>query len=271
MVTALFTFAAFGVLTGLTTVLFGFGGGFVIVPVVYAVSLSSGTGSEAMLVAVATSTAVMIVNSLSASLAHWRAGRLRTGLLFPLAAYIGIGALVGALVATRVPDAVLHGLFITYLALTIIDSLLRRGFIARPPGAPEGRLGPVATSLGGLGIGAVASFLGVGGSIMTVPLLRRLGLPMATAAAMANPLSVPVSVVGATVYALAVPAAAAPLASGRLGYIDLLAMAGLLAGSLPTIAVARRLVGRMPDRVHAIAFIALLAVVLASMLVIHPA
>lgn len=271
MLAALLTFAAFGILTGLTTVLFGFGGGFVIVPVIYAVTVASGSGDEAMLVAVATSTAVMIVNSLSASLAHWRSGRLRTDLLFPLAAYIGVGALVGAIIATRVPDGVLHVLFIAYLSITIVDSLVRRGFISRQPGAPERRLGPATTRLGGLGIGAVASFLGVGGSIMTVPLLRRLGLPMATSAAMANPLSVPVSIVGAAVYALAVPAAAAPLASGRLGYIDLLATAGLLAGSLPTIAVAKRLVGKMPDRVHAVAFIALLVLVLVSMLVIRPA
>lgn len=271
MLPALLTFAAFGILTGLTTVLFGFGGGFVIVPVVYAVAVASGIGGEAMLVAVATSTAVMIVNSLSATLAHWRSGRLRTDLLFPLAGYIGVGALVGALVATRVPDGVLHVLFIAYLAITIVDSLLRRGFISRSAGAPERRLGPVTTSAGGLGIGAVASFLGVGGSIMTVPLLRRLGLPMATSAAMANPLSVPVSVVGAAVYAFSLPATTGALAAGRLGYIDLLAMAGLLAGSLPTIAVAKRLVGKMPDRIHATAFIALLVVVLVSMLLIRPA
>ncbi len=270
MVVSLLVFAAFGVLTGLTTVLFGFGGGFVIVPVVYAVAVASGTADDAMLVAVATSTAVMIVNSLSASFAHWRSGRLRTDMLHPLAAYIGLGALVGALAARVVPDGVLHLLFIAYLAITIVDSLLRRGFISRSPSAPERRLGPVTTSVGGVGIGAVASFLGVGGSIMTVPLLRRLGLPMATSAAMANPLSVPVSIVGAAVYAFALPASVGPLPAVHLGYIDLLAAAGLLAGSLPTIFIAKRLVGRMPDRVHAIAFIALLVVVLASMLVIRP-
>lgn len=270
MVVSLLVFVAFGVLTGLTTVLFGFGGGFVIVPVIYAVAVASGAGGSAMLVAVATSTAVMIVNSLSATLAHWRSGRLRTDLLYPLVGYIGFGALLGALVARAVPDALLRVLFIAYLAITIVDSLLRRGFISRSPTATEKRLGPLTTSVGGVGIGAVASFLGVGGSIMTVPLLRRLGLPMATSSAMANPLSVPVSIVGAAVYAFALPAAAGPQAMGQLGYIDLLAAAGLLAGSLPTIFIAKRLVGKMPDRVHALAFIALLLVVLVSMLVIQP-
>ena len=177
MVVSLLVFAAFGVLTGLTTVLFGFGGGFVIVPVVYAVAVASGGSGEAMLVAVATSTAVMIVNSLSASFAHWRSGRLRIDMLHPLAAYIGFGALMGAVAARVVPDGLLHLVFIAYLAITIIDSVLRRGFITHSASAPERRLGPWTTSLGGTGIGAVSSFLGVGGSIMTVPLLRRLGLP----------------------------------------------------------------------------------------------
>lgn len=59
------------------------------------------------------------------------------------------------------------------------------------------------------------------------------------------------------------------LPAAHLGYIDLLATAGLLAGYLPTIFIAKRLVGKLPGRIHAVAFIALLVVVLASMLVIR--
>ncbi|MGW9211440.1 TSUP family transporter [Embleya sp. NPDC055664] len=66
------------------------------------------------------------------------------------------------------------------------------------PPAPLGRL---TTTFGGAGIGAVAACRGVGGSVMTVPLLRRRGLPMADAAAMANPLSLPVAMVASIVYA----------------------------------------------------------------------
>lgn len=104
-------------------------------------------------------------------------------------------------------------------------------------------------------IGAVASFLGVGGSVMTVPLMRRAGLPMADATTMANPLSLPVAAVGTVIYTLAAPA---DLAAGHLGYTDLAAAAALLVGSLPTIAVVRRMVGRIPDRQHALAYIGLL-------------
>ncbi|WP_345653508.1 TSUP family transporter [Streptomyces siamensis] len=102
----------------------------------------------------------------------------------------------------------------------------------------------------------------MGGSVMTVPLLRRKGLPMAEATAMANPLSVPVALAGAVVYALA---PTGPAGTGRIGYVDLTAGAALLLGSLPAIALARRVAGRVPDRVHSAAYVVLLVVVLVVM------
>lgn len=256
----------FGCLSGITTVLFGFGGGFVTVPVIYALTSAttpapgtSPAGADAMHVAVATSAAVMLVNSLCATFAQRRSGRLRREYLWPLAGSIALGAVVGSLAATRVPDGLLRTLFLLYLTATIIDSLARRGFLTphrdthsgeHPPGLAAG----VATA-GGAGIGAVASFLGVGGSVMTVPLMRRSGLPMADATALANPLSLPVAAIATMIYTLAAPR---PWAAGHLGYIDVLAAAALLCGSLPTIAVVRKIVGRIPDREHAIAYIGLL-------------
>ncbi|GLY63889.1 sulfite exporter TauE/SafE family protein [Amycolatopsis taiwanensis] len=245
---------AFGCLSGVTTVLFGFGGGFVTVPVVYAVTAS---GPAAMHVAVGTSVAVMVVNAAGGTLAQYRSGRLRRDYLWPLAGYVAIGAALGAAAATAAPDGLLHLLFAVYLGITIIDSVVRRGFLNG--GSPR-PLGSPTASLGGVAIGAVASFLGVGGSVMTVPLLRRRGLPMAHAVAMANPLSLPVALVATTVY-LSIPAA--DTSAG----VDLLAGALLLAGSLPTIAVARRLLPRVPDRLHALAYVGLLLAALIAVLI----
>ncbi|WP_344859927.1 sulfite exporter TauE/SafE family protein [Amycolatopsis ultiminotia] len=250
MFTSILVLFGFGCLSGVTTVLFGFGGGFVTVPVVAAVT-SSG---DAMHIAIATSTAVMVVNAGTATVVQARAGRLRREYLWPLAAFIAAGALAGSIAAAHVGDGLLRVLFAGYLGLTIADSLIRGGFL-RAQGEPR-PLGTATSTAGGVGIGAVASFLGVGGSVLTVPLLRRRGLPMADATAMANPLSVPVAVIGTAVYATA--------GSGPAGYLDPVAGAALLAGSLPTIAVVRRVADRLPDRVHAIAYVLLLAVALVA-------
>ncbi|MFJ7219375.1 sulfite exporter TauE/SafE family protein [Amycolatopsis sp. NPDC098790] len=241
-----FVLFGLGILSGVTTALFGFGGGFVTVPVVYAV-----TGT--MHVAVGTSTAVMLVNSLIATVTVVRAGRLRREYAWPLGAFIAAGAGLGALAATGVADGALHALFATYLALTIVDSVLRRGFLTG--GAPR-PLGRATVSAGGAGIGAVAAFLGVGGSVLTVPLLRRRGLPMSDATALANPLSLPVAAVATAVH-LAAPGPPA---------VDPAAAALLLAGSLPSIAVLRRWPPAIPDRAHAVAYLALLAAALGTVL-----
>ncbi|RSM63741.1 permease [Amycolatopsis sp. WAC 01376] len=256
----------FGCLSGVTTVLFGFGGGFITVPVVYAFALAEPDHAlGAMHVAVATSTAVMVVNAGSATLAQLRTGRLRRDYLWPLIAFIGLGAVLGSFAATVADESVLRWLFVAYLALTIADSLARKGFVSRRDDIRPRALGGLTTTAGGTGIGAVASFLGVGGSVLTVPLMRRKGLPMADAAALANPLSLPVAVIGTAVYAFAATGTASGTA--HLGYIDLVAAGALLCGSLPTIAVTRRVVGRIPDRAHAIAYLALLAAALIAIVV----
>ncbi|WP_257899320.1 TSUP family transporter [Rhodococcus qingshengii] len=103
---------------------------------------------------------------------------------------------------------------------------------------------------------------------MTVPMMRRRGVPMADAAASANPLSLPVAVVATAVYAVSSGhSSASDLSAGRVGAVDLLAVCALLAGSLPAIALSRRIVGAIPDRVHAAAYIALLGVVTAVMVI----
>ncbi|MFE7430007.1 sulfite exporter TauE/SafE family protein [Streptomyces sp. NPDC057545] len=259
----------FGCLTGVTTVLFGFGGGFVTVPVVYAFLTTAvhDDPGDAMHVAVATSTAVMVVNAVTATLAQHRAGRLRQEYVWPLAGFVLLGAALGSLVATRLSGGLLHVLFAVYLVVTIADSLLRKGFLAVADDDGPRPLGRFTTTFGGVGIGAVAASLGVGGSVMTVPLLRRRGLPMATATALANPLSAPVALAGTLVYALA-PTAQAHV--GRVGHIDLVACTALLCGSLPTIALLRRVGGRVPDRLHSVAYVALLVLVLIVMLATGP-
>lgn len=259
------TLLGFGILTGITTVLFGFGGGFVTVPVLAAVLRTTEPG-DAMHLAIATSAAVMVINAGWASLVQARARTLRRDLLWPLAGTIALGALLGALTATLTPGPLLRWLFAGYLALTIADSLLRSGFL-RPTDAHPRALSNASTGLGGIGIGFIASLLGVGGSVLTVPLMRRRGHPMATAVAHANPLSLPVALAATVVYLLANPGDTAA-GTLRIGLIDAGAGLALLAGSLPTIALVRRLGARIPDRAHAIAYVGLLCAALAAVLVV---
>ncbi|WP_332608827.1 sulfite exporter TauE/SafE family protein [Achromobacter sp. ESBL13] len=267
--------AFFGCASGVTTVLFGFGGGFVVVPVLYGVLTAAhgaddAIGASAMHIAVATSTCVMVVNAIAATRRQQRAGNLAGDLvrayIRPLAAYIAVGALVGALAATHASGTLVRWAFVAYLAATILDCLLRQGFLAQADGADAVPLSRGVMVGGGVVIGVVATFLGVGGSVMTVPLLRRRGLPMAKAAAMANPLTIPVAIVGTVAYMAAARDLPAPLAPWILGYVDLLAFAVLALGALLGIRLAAPLIPRLPDRLHARVYIALLVLVMLAML-----
>lgn len=259
-----------GLVTGATTVLFGFGGGFVTVPVMLWIHAAAGPG--AAVTAVATSAVVMVVNALVATLATPRAllGALRGSA--PLLALLAAGGLAGALLATVAPEQLITWGFAAYLALTILDALLRPGFLrpaARPAGPAQGE---VATSprfaIGaglGLPIGALAAFLGVGGSVMTVPLLRRSGQPMRVAAALANPLTLCVAVPALAAFLLTAPAGQGA-GDWSAGAVDLGSAALLLAGSIPVVVLWRRRPPRLPDGLHAWGYVALLAVVLGVVL-----
>ncbi|MEU6375060.1 sulfite exporter TauE/SafE family protein [Streptomyces sp. NPDC046909] len=252
-----------GVLTGVTTVLFGFGGGFVAVPVV--MWADAGLGADAIRVATATSALVMLVNAAFATAVTPRRVLVALRGTGPLLALLAAGAAAGAL-ATRIPPPGLtRWAFIGYVVITIADLLLRPGFLR--PGARTGTASaeprPLPPLLGAP-VGAVAAFLGVGGSAMTVPAMRRSGHTMRVATTLANPLTL----------AIALPAAAVSLGGSALaathprlvGLVDPLAAAALLIGALPVIAVLRRRPPRIPDRVHSWAYVGLLALVVTAML-----
>ncbi|CAL9333666.1 hypothetical protein SUDANB145_00118 [Streptomyces sp. enrichment culture] len=263
---SLVALAGIGVLTGLTTVLFGFGGGFAAVPVV--VWADAALGADAMRVATATSALVMVVNAGFATAVTPRrvlAALRGSGVLLLL---LAAGAVAGALAGRVAPPGPVRWAFVGYVALTVVDLLLRPGFL-RPRaehGDASGGPRPLPPLLGAP-VGAVAAFLGVGGSVMTVPAMRRAGHPMRVATALANPLTFAIAL-PATAVSLSGPAlTAVPDTHQRLvGLVDPVAAAALLLGALPVIAVLRRRPPRIPDRAHSWAYIGLLALVAVAML-----
>ena len=262
--------ALFGCMTGVTAVLFGFGGGFVVVPLLYRMLTASHGGDDpvsqsAMHIAVATSTCVMIVNALIATEKHHRAGNLIRHYLWPLGGFIGLGAIVGALAAMWASGELIRFAFIAYLGVTILDCLFRRGFLTQSDAVIPRRLGRAEVSGGGVGIGSIATFLGVGGSVMTVPLLRRCGLSMSQSTSMANPLSLPVALAGTLTYMAMAGFAEFDLGAWFVGYVDVLAFAVLTAGSVLGIRLATPWIGRIPDQIHARVYIGLLVLVMLSM------
>ncbi|KAA0011974.1 sulfite exporter TauE/SafE family protein [Billgrantia pellis] len=261
----------FGGLAGMTTLLFGFGGGFVVVPLLYALltaahGADSPVGLMAMQIAVATSTGVMVVAASLATLRHHRARTLEWRPLWPLVGYVALGAIVGAFAAISLRGDWVRWAFVLYLAITILDGIFRPGFLSG-----HGRAGTMSRSMtagAGLMIGSVAAFLGVGGSVMTVPLLRRRGASMVQATGLANPLTLPMALTGTTVYVLLAWDRSEMLGPWHAGYLDLRAFLVLVIGAWLGIRLASPLIGRIPDRLHAKAYLVLLVCALMVMVVV---
>lgn len=262
-------FVGCGLLSGVTTALFGFGGGFIVVPLLFqTTSHMQGLGARApelaMQVAVATSTCVMIFGSLMATWRHQKADNLEWPVIRPLLGPIAVGAAFGAWSAVAMSGTWLRGAFILYLALTLLDSGFRPGFLHQPAQTTR-QLSTPSAALYGVIVGWIAALLGVGGSVMTVPLLRRRGVSMAKATAMANPLTMPVALVATAVHAALSWREMAALDTWHLGYIDLRSALALMVGTLFGIRVAAPLTGRISDRLHARVYLGMLATVLLSM------
>lgn len=248
-----------GLAVGVTTVLFGFGGGFVTVPVILLVDAAR--GPDALRIAVATSALVMLANSAVAAsatrrsvLAHLR-GRQR------LFALLAAGGAAGAGAALFVPNVVARWGFVAYIVVTVIDILLRPGFLPRrDAGGSFTQSHPRRIpDYWALPIGGIAAFLGVGGSVMTVPMMRRSGLDMGLATSLANPLTVAIAA-PALVVASTFGSSVTSSARGMVGTVDVTAAIALLAGAILVIIPLRRRPPRVPDTFHAWAYLALLVV-----------
>lgn len=258
----IFIISLAGFITGITTVLFGFGGGFVVVPFVYQLLRRQPDMMEnALHIAVATSTAVMIFNAGWVSYRNWRAGSISAQACLPLLWFIAAGAVTGSWLAGLLSEEWVRILFVLYMLLTIGDCLLRKGFFI---GSVPRRLSLATVTGGGIVIGVIAALLGVGGSVMTVPLLRRHGYAMRDCISAANPLSLPVALCGAVTYAVSgwqkIPA------EGFLGFISLKIMGLLIITGWMGILFTRRMIPAVPDVWHARIYVLLLCAVLLAML-----
>ncbi|MNI39706.1 Sulfite exporter TauE/SafE [compost metagenome] len=221
---------------------------------------------SAMHIAIATSTCVMIINASISTRKQINARTLLMPYVWPFAGFIGVGAIAGAIAAEFFNSHVLRIAFVTYLAVTILDCLFRRGFITQLMSSSPRNLSVYATVPGGMCVGAIATVLGVGGSVMTVPLLRRCGLSMTQATSLANPLSLPVALIGTITYIFLAEMGGHDFGAWYLGYVDVLAFVIISAGALLGIRLATPWLGKIPDRIHASVYISLLVVVMTSMI-----
>ncbi len=234
---------ALGLATGFVAGLLGVGGGLIIVPVLIVMLHVQGlaVGMEPQ-VALGTSLAAIVFTSLSSVRAHHRHGAVEWVVVRHIALGVLAGTFVGALLAARVPAAVLKVFFVLFRFYAAIQMWL--DFKPAPHRAMPGRAG---TTLAGTVIGAVSSWVGIGGGTLSVPFMLFHNIPLHRAIGTSAAIGFPIALAGAAGYVTG-GWHAAGLPAGSLGFVYLPALAGIVAGSVLTAPLGAWTSHRLPVR-----------------------
>jgi uncharacterized protein len=244
MFAALFaTYCGLGLVVGFVAGLLGVGGGLIIVPVLIFLLHAQGlaAGMEPQL-ALGTSLASILFTSLSSVRAHHHHGAVEWPLVRRIAPGIVLGTLAGALLAAQMSALLLKGVFVVFLFYAAIQMWL--DFRPAPQRGLPGRAG---TTLAGSLIGAVSSWVGIGGGTLSVPFMLWHNVALHRAIATSAAIGFPIALAGALGYIVG-GWGARGLPAGSVGFVYLPALAGIVLGSVLTAPLGARTAHRLPVR-----------------------
>lgn len=212
---------ATGAIGGVLAGLLGIGGGIVIVPVLdAALSFLDIDPAIRMHVAVATSLATIIPTSIASSRAHHRRNSVDVSLVKRWSAFVLIGSVVGAWIASSVHSDVLSAVFATFALLVAIKLILPLEGKTVATDIPRG---PLVTAIP-VGIGAISSMMGIGGGTLSVAILTLFGQPIHRAVGTASLFGLVISLPG-TIGFMILGSGDPRLPPGSVGYVNLIGFA----------------------------------------------
>ena len=249
---------AVGSVAGLSSGLFGIGGGAVMVPALF-FALDALGYPAAMHVAVATSSAVIIVNAMRSVRGHARRDSVNWGLLRGWSVWIALGAFGASAFLAPMLSGQALGIIFVVMALIVSAQFIFGRPEARLVESPPGMPAPV---VGGGIIGTLSALMGIGGGSLTVPLMSFAGVPIHRAVGTASGFGL----------AIALPATLGYIIGGwgvegrppgSLGYVSGVGFALVAATSLLSVPLGVRLAHGMDGvRLRRVFGVALLVVAL---------
>lgn len=189
-------FALVGALAGFLGGLLGIGGGIITVPaLVWTFRFLDIHSPFLMHVAVGTSLGAMVFTAFSSAWAHFLQKGIYWHLFYAMAPGAFFGSVFGAILADHLPSEHLK------LVFGFCECLIGFYFLfpSKAPLQEEDRTlsHPFIFLLLGIGIGAISTILGVGGGIITVPVLTAFHIPIRNAISTSAALGVLIAIVGA--------------------------------------------------------------------------
>lgn len=168
---AIFAFIFVGIVAGLVAGLLGLSGGIITVPCLLLIfNLLDLSQVHAMHSAIGTSLAAMVLNGIAAVISHQKHKSILWEFVLSAAPGLFLGCMLGSFLAhfmSGILLQILFGMFIATIGAYVL--LQKKKDRATKP------LNKTFFTWIGLGIGTLASMLGVGGGVFTVPLLLSYG------------------------------------------------------------------------------------------------
>lgn len=250
---------AIGCVGGFLSGLLGVGGGIIFVPALFFSLSSLGFSEEyAMHIAIGSSLAVVMATGSMSAFSHYKRGGVDMAILRAWAVPIVIGVLLGAVVASSVKSVVLKEIF---AGMTLLIALYMAFSKDRTDVVPLRFLTLTVQKGISAVIGLVSAMLGVGGAILTVPLMSYIGLPMPRAVGTGAALGVAVAVPGVLSYMVTGMLSADALPPWSIGYVNLLTVAMIIPSSMLLAPVGVRVSHNMPRAMLRRVFAAVLIIV----------
>jgi uncharacterized membrane protein YfcA len=230
-----------GLFVGFFAGLLGIGGGLILVTLmVYLFTLQDFPADRLLHLALGTSIASIVFTSISSLRAHRKHGAVRWDILRVAIPGLVVGTLLGTIVADLLKSkylAIFFVIFVYYSAVQMFANVK-----PKPTRQLPGKPGMTLTATI---VGVISSLVGVGGGVMTIPLMSLCNVPMRQAIGTSAALGLPIAIAG-TVGFIVTGLGKDHLPALSVGYVYLPALVGIVIGTFVTVPWGARMAHTMP-------------------------
>ncbi|HEX9450392.1 MAG TPA: sulfite exporter TauE/SafE family protein [Burkholderiales bacterium] len=230
-----------GLFVGFFAGLLGIGGGLILVTLmVYMFTLQGFPADRLLHLALGTSIASIVFTSISSLLAHHKHGAVRWDILRMVIPGLVIGTLLGTVVADLLKSKYLAIFFVIFVYCAAVQMFAN--VKPKPTRQLPGKAGLTAVAVI---VGIVSSLVGVGGGVMTIPLMSLCNVPMRQTIGTSAALGLPIALAGTVGYVV-MGLGKDHLPPLSVGYIYLPALIGIVIGTFVTVPWGAKAAHAMP-------------------------
>ena len=234
-------YLSMGLFVGFFAGLLGIGGGLILVTLmVYLFTLQGFPADRLLHLALGTSITSIVFTSISSLRAHHKHGAVRWDILRTAVPGLVVGTLLGTVVADLLKSKYLAIFFVIFVYYSAVQ------MFANVKPKPT-RQFPGKAGMNGVAVivGIVSSLIGIGGGVMTIPLMSLCNVPMRQAIGTSAALGLPIAIAGALGF-IATGLGKDHLPALSVGYVYLPALVGIVIGTFVTVPWGAKMAHSMP-------------------------